>query len=650
LIPLPALAQSLLWAGGQIDVRVEVDTGTTDSGDEFALWGEDFWAEFLWASSAPGWLDLSPFVLDLDFDGGAERWGQRFKTGSATVILDNTTGIFTQDAPVTKPFHLPFRPGRKIRVVAIPDPTADPESATYRVPLFTGIIDSTSDDYAEGAWDNTTRVYCFDNGAVFAGHNPPMLGTPTGVETSDERVTSALDRLNWPAGDRDVQTGIHSLQTSHLAQSTWEECQTAADAEGGAFFAGKDGKAVFKARDWLITDTRSITVQGWLGYDEIPTGEQGAHVIAVDTSWELARIRNQVRFARVGSTMQEAEDATSQTLYGVRSYERTDFENNADGALAILAARHVKVHKDNRMRVDAVTIAGVEDPDNEDLNRLLWAVEYGDLLTVQVKTGQGWSFERLVQVFGIHHHITGDDWLVTFRLDDAQINFLTGRDALMTQLGPIAWWKFSESGGTSTADQAGTHTLTWNGTPTLASSGGPIAGGDGMATLDGTDDYATVTDEGDLELHQNMTFEARVRPHDATGGLQAILSVRGAGTDRNLYSLYWHPDDSLYRFYPFTSEGSSTILDVGAANTWIHIVVTVEWTATERKITRYIDGGAGFTSVTSYLPSVVTREVNVGREGTDGGEFFDGDISELAVWDRLLTPSEITDLYNASYE
>ena len=650
MIPLPDLAQSLLWAGGQIDVRVEVDTGTTDSGVEFALWGEDLWAEFLWASSAPGWLDLSIFVLDLDFDGGAERWGQRFKTGTATIILDNTTGIFTQDADVVKPFHLPFRPGRKIRVVAIPDPSADPESVGYRVPLFTGIIDSTTDDYAYGAWDNTTRVLCFDNGAVWSGFNPPMLSTPTGVETSDARVTSALDRLNWPVGDRDIQTGEHSLQSSDLAQSTWEECQTAADAEGGAFFAGKDGKAVFKARDWLITDTRSINVQGWLGYDEIPTGAQGAHVIDVDTSWELARIRNQVRFARVGSTMQEAEDATSQTLYDVRSYERTDFKNNADADLAFLAARHVKVHKDNRMRVDAATIAGVVDGDNEDLNRLLWATEYGDLLSVRVMTGQGWSFERLVQVFGIHHHITGDDWEVTFRLDDAQTNFLAGRDVLMAQSAPVAWWKFSESGGTSTADQAGTHTLTWNGTPTLASSGGPIAGGDGIATLDGTDDYATVANEADLELHQNMTFEARVRPHDATGALQAILSVRGTGDDRNLYSLYWYPDNSVFRFYPLGSAGVSTDIAAGVANVWHHLVVTVEWTATERRITRYVDGVQGFTSITSYLPSVIAREVNVGREGTDGGEFFNGDISEMAVWDRLLAPSEITNLYNATYE
>jgi hypothetical protein len=254
LIPLPDLAQSLLWAGGQIDVRVEVDTGTTGSGDEFALWGEDLWAEFLWGSSAPGWLDLSIFVLTLDFDGGAERWGQRFKTGSATIILDNTTGIFTQDADVVKPFHLPFRPGRKIRVVAIPDPSADPESVGYRVPLFTGVIDSTSDDYAYGAWDNTTRVLCFDNGAVWSGFNPPMLSTPTGVELSSDRITSALDRLNWPVDDRDIQTGEHSLQSSDLAQSTWEECQTAADAEGGAFFAGKDGKAVFKSRDWLSVE------------------------------------------------------------------------------------------------------------------------------------------------------------------------------------------------------------------------------------------------------------------------------------------------------------------------------------------------------------------------------------------------------------
>ena len=108
------------------------------------------------------------------------------------------------------------------------------------------------------------------------------------------------------------------------------------------------------------------------------------------------------------------------TLYGIRSHKRTDFQNTTDGEVLALAVRVVNARKDLRPRADQITIAGVEDPDNEDLNRLLWDTRLGDRLAVLSKPRMGWSVEREVHVFGMDHAITADDWTVTFRLDDAQ--------------------------------------------------------------------------------------------------------------------------------------------------------------------------------------------------------------------------------------
>jgi hypothetical protein len=146
-------------------------------------------------------------------------------------------------------------------------------------------------------------------------------------------------------------------------------------------------------------------------------------MVEVITSWELARVFNDVQFAREGGTVQQSEDLGSQNKYGARTYQRTDFHNSTDGEVLALAVKFLNASYESRMRVDSVTVSGVEGDGND--NYLLWGVELGDRLAVLVETPFGWSVERELHVFGIQHSITGSDWVVTFMLDDAQITEFT---------------------------------------------------------------------------------------------------------------------------------------------------------------------------------------------------------------------------------
>ena len=127
----------------------------------------------------------------------------------------------------------------------------------------------------------------------------------------------------------------------------------------------------------------------------------------------------------------------------------------------------------------------------------------------------------------------------------------------MDRLQPAAWWRFAENGGTSTADSSGNgHTLNWNGGAVLSPSSGPEGLG-GAVTLDGSNDYATVTNEGPLVLRQDMTVEMLFRPHTATGsGHQEILSCRGTGTDASLFEIVYFPDDDQCLLFPASGPGS----------------------------------------------------------------------------------------------
>lgn len=403
--------------GGMLDVRVEIDTGLVDDlGD---LWDTGLWDDGVWGAEDPSWYDMTRWVTSITIGGGAERYGQRYSAATATITVDNTTGIFTPDVGVDVPWLQPFRPGRRIRIVVYPDPTTP-----TKVPLFTGQVQASNDRFSAAGFDVSASIVCVDHMAIFAAFNPPALATATGVGSTDEIVGKALDRMSWPNAMRDIQPGVHTMQSTYLAQTTLEECARCADAEGGAFFAAPDGKATFKARDWLTTDPRSTTPQGWLGFDPPPPGANTAQVLDWQTAWEIARIQNQIMFARTGSTLQTVQDLPSQAAIGqIRTYQRTDLQNNRDDQVLYLANRYLAAYKDLRLLVTSVTIAPNHDPDNEDLNRLIWDTRYGDLLAIRIAPPHGWEYTRYTHVIGITHRITVDDWEVEFALDDALASF-----------------------------------------------------------------------------------------------------------------------------------------------------------------------------------------------------------------------------------
>lgn len=409
------VGQPLQWLGGKIDVRVEVDTGLDEAFG--GLWDVGQWATDEWGSIDPLYQDITPYVHAVKIDRGKARWDERFQVGGLTVTLDNTSGIFTPNPPVPVPWVIPWRPGRRIRVVTIPDLTTG-----EKVPLFTGVIDTPNVVFTEAGYDVIAIVHALDYMASWSANNPPAT-VATGTQLTSERVEAALDYAEWPVEDRLISAGKHTMETSELAQTTLEEVQRAADSEGGAFYCDAAGRAVFRHRDWLAEDTRSVVVQGYLGYDpaDVPEDAQIAHVLDVQTSWELNRVRNDIQFARVGGTLQRVTDAASKVAYGGmwRSYQRTDFHNISDSQVRLLALRYLDVFKVDRLRIEEVQLAANDDPDDLDLNRLFWQTDFGDLLQVLIPTTHGWEVEASVHVVGIKHEITPDDWLVTLTVDDS---------------------------------------------------------------------------------------------------------------------------------------------------------------------------------------------------------------------------------------
>lgn len=249
--------QPLRWLGGNVEIRVQVNTGLSGSG--LGIWDVSQWDVGRWNDSDPQWNNITHYVEAVTINRGRERYGERNSAGTCTIQFDNSSGVFTPGAFAhSSLWNLPWRPGRLIRVVAV----LPPYDGTNIVPLFTGRLEASDDSYGPGGAGVKTTVVAYDALADLHNCNPlalTSLGFPmTGIQMSHERVHAALDRMGWPQGERLIQAGNHRVQTSELAQTVLEECMRAAEAEGGELFADTRNRIVFKTRDWLLGGNETI--------------------------------------------------------------------------------------------------------------------------------------------------------------------------------------------------------------------------------------------------------------------------------------------------------------------------------------------------------------------------------------------------------
>ena len=282
------------------------------------------------------------------------------------------------------------------------------------IDLYLGQIDSMADKYTTAAGSINSLWGLFDWFSRWSIDDPPALEIPVGGnELTSDRVTRILDIMNWPESLRDIQTGVNTMQESTLAQSRLEEMQTAADAEGGAFFVDGAGVATFKAQDWLQDDPRSNTPQ-------MRAGAPGDHVQVLDasTDWSTSRVRNDIRMARKGGTEQRLTDGQSMSLYGPRTFQRFDLENDNDADVLELARRYLEAFRWDRARLETV---GLYPLDAEGAVELM-ELQLGDLVRIRVSALPGWSYTGEYYVNRISHAVTKDDWNVSLRVDDADLS------------------------------------------------------------------------------------------------------------------------------------------------------------------------------------------------------------------------------------
>ena len=172
--------------------------------------------------------------------------------------------------------------------------------------------------------------------------------------------------------------------------------------------------------------------------------------------------------------------------------------------------------------------------------------------------------------------------------------------------------------------------------------------------FNGVDMYAELGNVTSLNGSAVASWSLWVNRDDVTRN-EVAISQSGAGTDRQFY-LRFVGNNRIDLFLNNLIMFRDSSLNVTFANnTWYNIVLTYNGanTPNSAKCNLYING-VKETNTTGYNVSSLnssSSNFNIGRHqngASSYNNFFDGNIDEIALFDKELSQSEVTAIYNSN--
>ena len=243
-------------------------------------------------------------------------------------------------------------------------------------------------------------------------------------------------------------------------------------------------------------------------------------------------------------------------------------------------------------------------------------------------------------------------YTITFTATDAR-GLSASTTTVITVIGSstdglMGWWKFDESAGTVAFDFAGSNPgslLGFNFTSVSGRAPGRIGN---SLIFDGSNDYVQL-DSSQLNVSNNFTIASWINPAAGRTDLAVFFCLRSKDAVSGIRLAVRVNNDLIIEGQ--TATGWKQIYHALGGiqnNVWQHIVVVYDKSA----FAVYINGvrvPAAHGHSGSWDGDVVMNPTGVTRVGAEGGgvatHFFKGLIDDVRVYNRTLTPTEVTTLH-----
>jgi len=358
--------------------------------------------------------------------GRANELGD-FVAGTMSFSVSNADNRFNPNN-TSSPYYDSANARTKIQPLKRVRMSATYDSTTYRI--FEGFLQSVPVKFISEGADSIVTFTCVDAFKIFqsfqldgvgwrlgfAGFSELGQSTSLGYEDTQEltseRITRILDTIQFPTNRRDILTGTRQVISQPLSTNVLtglRECET---AENGQFFIAKDGKVTFRNRDYKLSNTKAINVQGTFSNDgtNLPYTN-------VSTSFDDNEIVNVYEWQRSGGNVQYKADADSVLRYRAKESNKTTINVSDSDVLSIIEQKIAETSLPI-LRIDELTCNPRE---NTSLWEQVLGREFGDRISVKIVNVDNSSFTDELWIESITHNVNASSqtWSWTATLSPA---------------------------------------------------------------------------------------------------------------------------------------------------------------------------------------------------------------------------------------
>jgi len=212
----------------------------------------------------------------------------------------------------------------------------------------------------------------------------------------------------------------------------------------------------------------------------------------------------------------------------------------------------------------------------------------------------------------------------------------TGYSNAVTQTaGLVGYWRLGESSGTNANDEVSTNDGTYTGTPTLGATGALSGDTDTAVTFaSASSQYVNIPDVAAVDLGDVFSLEAWI---NVTGSGARYIVSKSTGA----YALAIFSDGTLG--LRIGNGATLRITNAALSAGWHHVVGTKNGATTAL----YVDGAAPATTASANVTAVNNATALLIGGDFNAGEFFNGSIDEVAVYNVAISEATALAHYNA---
>lgn len=301
-------------------------------------------------------------------------------------VLATTTGSFTDEVD------------NQYLSLSLGYPISKSLTATNNFPnYFTGSIQEFT------VWKSALSA------ATVQQHYQIGAGVYAAGTRTDQRITLLTNLANWITDGTDLNTGDTTVQgVKTNGKGLLDALKEVEKAEQGRIFMSVDGKIRFINRN---AEGSGNFVTSQQTFSDAPGVGEIAYA-SVEMTYDDRYIYNEIRTTQPDGTAYTASDSSSQGKYFKRTLTIDDFIADSSYYVTNTSIYKLAQYKDPQLRIDQLTVnvrksTAYQSP--------CVTLDIGDRVTVK-RTPQniGTQISKALIIEGVKHHITRDNWVVTF--------------------------------------------------------------------------------------------------------------------------------------------------------------------------------------------------------------------------------------------